>query len=194
MSLSCSMLLTRSNHEGVERVKKEAGGYAFLMESTTVEYIVERSCDLTQIGGLLDSKGYGIALPPNSPFRTPLSSAILQLQEGENVFLLKIAVDYFFYLFRILLNLFQRLQLFHIHTHPAVRCICCYTEKAPRSWISMIQPHWPFRAETRAISWTYLSIVGPSIKAKRSLVYIVNTDSTIKLNELGSSKKFGEHH
>jgi hypothetical protein len=32
----------------VERVKKEAGGYAFLMESTTVEYIVERSCDLTQ--------------------------------------------------------------------------------------------------------------------------------------------------
>ena len=90
MSLSCSMLSTRSNHEGVERVKKEAGGYAFLMESTTVEYIVERSCDLTQIGGLLDSKGYGIALPPNSPFRTPLSSAILQLQEGENVFLCNI--------------------------------------------------------------------------------------------------------
>ena len=84
------MLSTRSNHEGVERVKKEAGGYAFLMESTTVEYIVERSCDLTQIGGLLDSKGYGIALPPNSPFRTPLSSAILQLQEGENVFLFNI--------------------------------------------------------------------------------------------------------
>ena len=35
------------------------------MESTTVEYIVERQCDLTQIGGLLDSKGYGIALPPS---------------------------------------------------------------------------------------------------------------------------------
>ena len=39
----------RSNQEGVDRVKKEAGGYAFLMESTTVEYIVERSCDLTQV-------------------------------------------------------------------------------------------------------------------------------------------------
>ena len=89
--------VTRSNHEGVERVKKEAGGYAFLMESTTVEYIVERSCDLTQIGGLLDSKGYGIALPPNSPFRTPLSSAILQLQEGKNVFHLTISwcTDFF---------------------------------------------------------------------------------------------------
>ena len=38
----------------------------------------------------------------------------------------------------------------------------------------MIQPHRPFRAETRSISWTYLSVVGPSIKAKRSLVYIIN--------------------
>ena len=59
------------------------------MESTNVEYIVERNCDLTQIGSLLDSKGYGIALPPNSPFRTPLSSAILQLQEGGQLHMLK---------------------------------------------------------------------------------------------------------
>ena len=35
------------------------------MESTTVEYTIERNCKLTQIGGLLDSKGYGIALPPS---------------------------------------------------------------------------------------------------------------------------------
>jgi hypothetical protein len=43
--------------------------YAFLMESTTIEYVIERECDTTQIGGLLDSKGYGIALPPGSPYR-----------------------------------------------------------------------------------------------------------------------------
>ena len=49
----------------IDRVARENGKYAFLMESTTVEYIVERQCDLTQIGGLLDSKGYGIALPPS---------------------------------------------------------------------------------------------------------------------------------
>lgn len=54
-----------SNADGVERVQKENGKYAFLMESTTVEYIVERQCELTQIGTLLDSKGYGIALPPS---------------------------------------------------------------------------------------------------------------------------------
>ena len=54
-----------SNAAGVARVQKEDGRYAFLMESTSVEYIVERHCELTQIGSLLDSKGYGIALPPS---------------------------------------------------------------------------------------------------------------------------------
>lgn len=54
-----------SNADGVDRVDKENGKYAFLMESTSVEYVVERQCDLTQIGTLLDSKGYGIALPPS---------------------------------------------------------------------------------------------------------------------------------
>lgn len=39
------------------------GLYAYLSESTSIEYITERNCDLTQIGGLLDSKSYGIALP-----------------------------------------------------------------------------------------------------------------------------------
>ena len=32
------------------------GGYAFLMESTSIEYIVERECGLSQIGGNLDNK------------------------------------------------------------------------------------------------------------------------------------------
>lgn len=41
--------------------KPLSGGYAFLMESTTLEYDVLHNCELTQIGGLLDSRGYGIA-------------------------------------------------------------------------------------------------------------------------------------
>lgn len=32
------------------------------MESTSIEYMVERNCDVAQVGGLLDSKGYGIAM------------------------------------------------------------------------------------------------------------------------------------
>ena len=54
-----------SNKEGVERVLNSDGQYAFMMESTVVDYVVERQCELTQVGGLLDNKGYGIGLPPS---------------------------------------------------------------------------------------------------------------------------------
>ncbi|XP_044737690.1 glutamate receptor ionotropic, kainate 2 isoform X2 [Chrysoperla carnea] len=65
--------------EGIKRVKE--GNYAFLMESTMLDYIVQRDCNLTQIGGLLDTKGYGIATPMGSPWRDKISLAILELQE-----------------------------------------------------------------------------------------------------------------
>ncbi|GFG36475.1 hypothetical protein Cfor_11814 [Coptotermes formosanus] len=65
--------------EGIQRVLE--GNYAFLMESTMLDYIVQRDCNLTQIGGLLDSKGYGIATPMGSPWRDKISLAILELQE-----------------------------------------------------------------------------------------------------------------
>lgn len=78
------------------------------MESTSIEYMVERNCDVAQVGGLLDSKGYGIAMKKSmykyyqikskefaltsikiiittlildSPYRQPMSESILQLQE-----------------------------------------------------------------------------------------------------------------
>jgi glutamate receptor, ionotropic, invertebrate len=43
-------VFTTSNDEGRERVAKGKRLYAFLMESTSLEYITERNCDLTQIG------------------------------------------------------------------------------------------------------------------------------------------------
>ena len=58
------------------------GNYAYLAESISIEYEVQRNCDLQQIGGMLDQKGYGIATPPDSPYRGLLSEAILQLQES----------------------------------------------------------------------------------------------------------------
>lgn len=51
--------LTDSNTEGVNRVDK---GYAFLMESTSIEYHTMRMCNLSKIGNALDEKGYGIAM------------------------------------------------------------------------------------------------------------------------------------
>ncbi|XP_055907531.1 glutamate receptor ionotropic, kainate 2-like [Eupeodes corollae] len=73
-------LLTSTNDEGVERVLTE--NYAFLMESTSIEYNVARICNLTQIGGLLDEKGYGIAMRKNWPYRDKLNNALLELQES----------------------------------------------------------------------------------------------------------------
>lgn len=91
-----------NNAEGIERVVKGNRMYAFLMESTSIEYSVERNCKLMQVGGWLDSKGYGIALPmsrcftrmaitvmvhflktlpTDSPYRTHISQAVLKLQE-----------------------------------------------------------------------------------------------------------------
>ena len=54
---------TKGNQEGMDRVMKEDGAYAFFMEEAALKYYMARNCDLTQIGGLLDNKGYGIGLP-----------------------------------------------------------------------------------------------------------------------------------
>ncbi|XP_045026271.1 glutamate receptor ionotropic, kainate 2 [Daphnia magna] len=72
--------------EGTKRVME--GNFAFLMESTTLDYVVQRNCNLTQIGGLLDSKGYGIGTPKGSPWRDRISLAILELQEKGSIHLL----------------------------------------------------------------------------------------------------------
>lgn len=82
---------------GVERVIN--GSYAFFAESTMIEYVVSRYCDLRQVGGLLDSKGmiyftrmelvltfnliigFGLAVQSGSTYRDPLNHAILVLEQ-----------------------------------------------------------------------------------------------------------------
>ncbi|KAF8792738.1 Glutamate receptor ionotropic like protein [Argiope bruennichi] len=72
--------LVKSSDMGKKKVKQ--GNYAFFMESASIEYLSERECDLTQIGGLLDSKGYGIATKKgNRELSARLSAGILKLQE-----------------------------------------------------------------------------------------------------------------
>ncbi|XP_070138569.1 glutamate receptor ionotropic, kainate 2 isoform X1 [Drosophila bipectinata] len=72
-------VFVKTYEDGIKRVMD--GNYAFLMESTMLDYAVQRDCNLTQIGGLLDSKGYGIATPKGSLWRDKISLAILELQE-----------------------------------------------------------------------------------------------------------------
>ncbi|CAH2085118.1 unnamed protein product [Euphydryas editha] len=71
--------MPKSNDEGIKKVM--TGKYAFLAESTTIEYTVERNCEVTSVGDLLDSKGYGIAMKKNSEYRQALNLALLNLQE-----------------------------------------------------------------------------------------------------------------
>lgn len=52
-----------SNKAGIARVKQSNRGYAFLMESSTIDYITQKECSLTRIGSWLDSKAYGIGMP-----------------------------------------------------------------------------------------------------------------------------------
>ena len=62
MSENEDEVMVTSNKDGIDKVIMEQGSYAFFMESTTIEYVIERHCNLQQIGGLLDSKSYGIAV------------------------------------------------------------------------------------------------------------------------------------
>ena len=76
-------VFVKNYEEGVKRVRR--GNYAFLMESTMLDYVVQRDCNLTQIGGLVDNKGYGIATPKGSKWRDKISQAILLLQEKSSI-------------------------------------------------------------------------------------------------------------
>lgn len=75
MQKHASEVYVSNNIEGISKVKQ--GNYAYLMEATTIEYNTERECNLTQIGGLLDSKGYGIAVRKGNTFENKKEQTIL---------------------------------------------------------------------------------------------------------------------
>lgn len=54
-------VFTKTSKDGIKRARE--GNYAYFMESTTIDYETQRKCDLMSVGGLLDSKGYGIGTP-----------------------------------------------------------------------------------------------------------------------------------
>jgi len=71
-------LLPLSNEEGTKWVMEK--NYAFIMESTSIEYTTQRQCSLTSVGGLLDSKGYGIAMK-KSKYSLIISVKALSLRD-----------------------------------------------------------------------------------------------------------------
>lgn len=70
MSTAEPSVFVNSTEDGVERVRRENGKYAFLAESTTIDYMNQRPpCDTVKVGSNLDSKGFGVATPLGSDLR-----------------------------------------------------------------------------------------------------------------------------
>lgn len=69
------VVMTDSN-EGLRRVQagdERGPPFAFLMESSMIEYNTRKHCDLMQVGPELDSKSYGFGLPKGTcSIRFPL--------------------------------------------------------------------------------------------------------------------------
>nr|XP_055075680.1 glutamate receptor ionotropic, kainate 5 isoform X3 [Misgurnus anguillicaudatus] len=80
-------VFVKSTEEGIARVVNSK--YAFLLESTMNEYHRRLNCNLTQIGGLLDTKGYGIGMPLGSPYRDEITLGVLHMQENNRLEILK---------------------------------------------------------------------------------------------------------
>ena len=76
MSSRKNTALVKNNKDGITRVLTT--DYAMLMESTSIEYISQRNCNLTQIGGLIDSKGYGVGTPIGKKNQEEVYSSLLQ--------------------------------------------------------------------------------------------------------------------
>ena len=61
-------VFAKTIQEGIKRVRQ--GKYAFLIESTTNDFVNQRlPCDTMKVGSNLDSKGYGIGTPLGSDLR-----------------------------------------------------------------------------------------------------------------------------
>uniref|UniRef100_A0AAQ4QS84 Glutamate receptor n=1 Tax=Gasterosteus aculeatus aculeatus TaxID=481459 RepID=A0AAQ4QS84_GASAC len=75
-------VFAKTTPDGVARVRKSKGKFAFLLESTMNEYIEQRKpCDTMKVGGNLDSKGYGVATPKGSALGNAVNLAVLKLNE-----------------------------------------------------------------------------------------------------------------
>jgi hypothetical protein len=82
MTVNEKDVIVDTTPEGVRRAATEK--YAFLMESSQIEYEVERQCSLTQIGKNIDDKGYGIAMKKG---RSSLRKYLIPRKYSYNFFL-----------------------------------------------------------------------------------------------------------
>ncbi|KAL8574342.1 hypothetical protein ACOMHN_059138 [Nucella lapillus] len=82
MTSATPSVFVKTIEEGIQRVRKSNGKYAFLLESTTNDYHNQRKpCDTMMVGQNLNSNGFGIATPIGSEMKDRLNFAVLELRE-----------------------------------------------------------------------------------------------------------------
>lgn len=84
MSSKPSTSLVKSIEDGIQRVLKS--DYALIMESTTIDYITRRNCNLTQVGGIIDSKGYGIGTPLGKTYEYISDCQVIKKKKNKPLF------------------------------------------------------------------------------------------------------------
>ena len=71
-----------STQEGIDKVRRSKGRFAFLMESTMNEYVNGRlPCDTMHVGENINTRSYGIATPHGSALRQAINVAVTELME-----------------------------------------------------------------------------------------------------------------
>lgn len=76
-----------STQQGFDKVEK--GDYAFIGESTSLEYAMKENCDLVIVGEQLNQYDYGIAVPKSSSWKYFLDNAIIRLKSSGKLLTLK---------------------------------------------------------------------------------------------------------
>jgi hypothetical protein len=72
-------LLTTTNKEGIERVRRDK--YAFILPDVIGEYVARRKpCDLVTVGQFLMQRGYALALRRHSPYLSAFDHGIETLR------------------------------------------------------------------------------------------------------------------
>ncbi|VDN54991.1 unnamed protein product [Dracunculus medinensis] len=75
-------IMVNTYAEGIDKVRRSKGRYAFLLEETANEYENTRKpCDTMKVGTNLNTLGYGVATKIGNPLRRGLNLAILYLHE-----------------------------------------------------------------------------------------------------------------
>ncbi|XP_059163144.1 glutamate receptor-like [Physella acuta] len=83
MTSAVPSVFVQTHEDGIRRVRSSNGKYAYLTESSTIDYVSNRKpCDTLKVGNNLNSDGFGIATPVGSDLRERLNFAVLKFREN----------------------------------------------------------------------------------------------------------------